>query len=181
MNSFDFSVKACEESVLHLGKTPLKIKMGSAAYKEFWLMAGVMPSFYFLFTSSIGQCPVDVVENNKMASDGVEVVWDYFFKDTYFPTFYNYNNQIFNSFAYSSAANLYGLPVPPSTGWTVSPNGQVIYSTPPSMTSSKSYWDEYQEEKEIKPKTCWHVWKEYVGFTKKYEYCIHCDEKKEEQ
>lgn len=28
-------------------------------------------------------------------------------------------------------------------------------------------------------KSCDHLWKLYEGFTKTYEYCIHCDEKKQ--
>lgn len=44
------------------------------------------------------------------------------------------------------------------------------------------YYEEYstfdKEDKENKQIKCWHLWKKYVGFNEKYEFCDKCDLKK---
>lgn len=52
---------------------------------------------------------------------------------------------------------------------------------------SNSNWDDYKDLMDLfgNPKEdkneCYHLWKEYLGFTERYFYCIKCDKKEKEE
>jgi hypothetical protein len=42
---------------------------------------------------------------------------------------------------------------------------------------SENMWVDPDVEAPVSPETCYHSYKEYVGFTAKYMYCTKCDHK----
>lgn len=55
---------------------------------------------------------------------------------------------------------------PMGLGWYIFKNGNWIYD-------DSGYFDGAPTA----PPPCYHVYKEYIGFTDRYMYCVHCDEK----